>query len=148
VPQAVGVDAVVDASLALCGRNRAEALVPVCPLPLRKPKVDQNASSMLWVVEEVCGLYVAMEDAVSMYGDKGSKETSEVQPDVAELHVSEVFAKVHVLKEGENSDDLVLVSKGRDERANGVAIFEVVQQLKLIEDSLRAAGNVYLLDCY
>lgn len=45
-----------------------------------------------------------------------------------------------------DSDNLVLVAKGGDERADGISILEVLEQFQFVEDAYGAAGDIDLLD--
>jgi hypothetical protein len=54
-------------------------------------------------------------------------------------------AKVGMWKEGQHSNDLVLVSKCCDERAHRFTPSQVMEQLEFVLNPNRAACNIYLL---
>jgi hypothetical protein len=56
-------------------------------------------------------------------------------------------AKVSMGKERQDSHNLVLVPESCDQRAHGPAAPKVMEELQLILDSQRTAGNVDLLQC-
>jgi hypothetical protein len=56
-------------------------------------------------------------------------------------------AKVGMGKERQDSHNLVLVPESCDQRAHGPAPPKVMEQLQLVLDPQRTAGNVDLLQC-
>jgi hypothetical protein len=84
---------------------------------------------MCWVIQEVCGFYVAVQDLVLMDCGEGSKETLEIHTHIADFHVAKVVSEITVLEVWQDRDDLVLVTEGGDEGANRVAISKVVEEI-------------------
>jgi hypothetical protein len=120
--------------------------MPIGALTFGKTEIDEDASVLNRVVQEICGLDIAVEDAARVDGLQAGEKAAKVEPHTADGHVTEVVSKILVLKIGEDGDDLVLMSKGRDERADGVGVAEVMKQFELIEYAHRTARHVYLLD--
>lgn len=83
---------------------------------------------MLWIVEEVGGLNIAVKNAVTVYGGQSSEETLEVDTHLRHLHTSEVVAEILMLEVRKDGNDLVLTAKGSDERTDGVGVFEVMEE--------------------
>lgn len=90
-------------------------LMPVGAFPLGEAKINEDSASLFRRVKEVCWFDVAMQDTVMVYCGQSGEEALEVEPHVADGHLSKVFAEVAMLEEGENGNDLVMVSKGGDE---------------------------------
>ena len=132
----------------ILGYKSAVALLPVCAFSLGKTKVDKNAAVQPLVVEKVRGLDIAVQDFSAVHGSQGCEQALHVQTHLGDLHVLVVVAEVLMLEVWENGDDLVLVAKGGDKRAYRVGVFEVEQQLQLVEDADGAASDVDLLDGY
>ena len=81
-----------------------------------------------------------------MDGCERGEEGAEVYLDVGDGHLAEVFAEVGVSEVGKDSNDLVGVSEGGDEWADGIASSEVVEEVEFVVDSSWAACYVDLLD--
>jgi hypothetical protein len=124
----------------------AQARLGVGALPLGQTKVDQDAVLGRRVVEKVGGLDVAVQDLVLVHALERQEQGPQVDGNVRYRHVTEVASKVPVSEIGQDGDDLVGVSKGRDERTDRGALAQVVQQLELVEDARRAGCDIDLLD--
>ena len=112
---------------ALHGLDFAVTSMPIGALTFGKAEIDKYASVLSRVVEEICGLDIAVEDAASVDCLQTGEKAAKVKPHTADGHVAEVVSKVLMLEVGEDGDDLVLVSKGSDERADGVGVAEVMK---------------------
>lgn len=81
-----------------------------------------------------------------VHGGQRREEATQVDNDIRNRHLAKVLAEVGMAEVRQDSDDLVGVSEGSDERTDGRAVAEVVEKLELIEDSCRRGGDVNLLD--
>lgn len=129
---------------AVVGAARAGGAVGA--LALGQAKVHQHPAPAADVVQEVRRLDVAVQDAVGVHGGQGGEQRAEVHPHVRHGEVAEVLAEVDVAEVRQHRDHLVLVPEGGDERADGVAAAQVVEQLELVLDPVRRRGDVDLLD--
>lgn len=124
----------------------AEAGFGVLALPLCEAKVHEDTALCGGVVEEVCGLDVAMYDTVLVNSCQRREERAEVDGHVGYGHVPEIVSEIMVAEVGEDGDDLICASKGSDQGADGGAVSQVVKQLELVEDPGGGGGHVDLLD--
>ena len=116
---------------------KAEAGLPVCTLLLGEAEVDEDAASFFVVVEEVGGFDISVEDAGAVDGVEGGEERVEVITHLEDEEVAVVEAEVKVAEIRENSYDLVMMSEGREQRADVRGGAESMENFELVLNAMR-----------
>ena len=115
----------------------AEAGLPVCALLLGEAEVYEDAASFVVVVEEVGGFDISVEDAGAVDGVKGGEERVEIITHLGDEEVAVVEAEVQVAEIRENGYDLVVMSEGREQRADVRRGAESMENFELVLNAMR-----------
>lgn len=141
-------DTMGDPVAAVLLRHVTSTGMPVCAFALGKTKINENAAALGCIIEKIGGFDVAVDDALCMYCLQCGEQTLEVEAHVRDLHVAVVVAEVAMLEVRQDSDNLIEMTEGGDERTYRVRISQVVEEFQLVEYAYRTARDVDLLDGY
>jgi hypothetical protein len=100
-------------------------------------EIDEHAASLGVVVEEVCGLDIAVEDAGAVDRVEGGEKRTEVVAHVGDEEVTVIKAEVEVAEVREDGYDLIEMSKSCQEGTDMRRRTEGVQDFELVLDAVR-----------
>lgn len=98
------------------------------------------------IVEEVCGLDIAVEDLVGMAAVKRREQRTQINRNIWDGHVPEVAPEIAMAEIGQDGNNLVGVPKSGDEGAHGGAVSQVIEEVELVEDARGGRSYINLLD--
>lgn len=122
----------VDERLAFGGREGTGARVIVCAFALGETEVNNNATATFRVVEKVCRFDVTVKNILGVHGGEGGEERAEIATDIRALEVAEVFSEILMAEIGKYCYDLVVVTEGCYEGADGIGVLQVVEEFEFV----------------